>query len=374
MILVVDDDPAMVQSVRDTLEKDGHEVVSASNGREALDIARDRIPSLVLSDISMPELGGLELQQEYRQQFPTRETPFVFLSSIQYVDSMVHGLEAGADDYLAKPINPALLCAKIRAVLRRSKRRVMRSVRGNLADVSFTSVVRSCELKGLTGVLEVQAPDGEVISIRFRAGVLDESDAESAIDKVVGLSSGWFTIRSEAPDFADLETTGSNLRAADEAAELLIGRVSAISLSKRLFQIETESLDHDPACVVTIVTIEGKTVWKRSSRLKPPLNRQAIADRVNSQHEEVEHYVHDKLNAAIGPEPEPEEEAPVPSVQFHRLFDRGYEFYRTGDYRQAIACWETALALDPASAALAVNLRIAKEKLAAKNAGSGSSK
>ena len=71
-------------------------------------------------------------------------------------DSMVHGLEAGADDYLAKPINPALLCTKIRAVLRRSKWRVMRLVRGNLADVSFTSVVRSCELKGLTGVLEVQ--------------------------------------------------------------------------------------------------------------------------------------------------------------------------------------------------------------------------
>lgn len=433
MILVVDDQPEVLEEVRAALEMDGHEVVTALNGREAVELARQRVPKLILSDVYMPELGGLEFQQEYKQVFPSRDTPFVFLSSVQDVDTVVQGLEQGADDYLAKPINPTFLRAKVRAVLRRWRRTISRAVRGNLADVPFATVVRSCELKGLTGVLEVQAPDG-LISIRFRAGVLDEGDAERALDRVMDLQSGWFTIRSEVPDFRDLDdgSTGG-VRPVDGAPELLLGRLSAISLSKRVFQIETETLAQDPACVVTIVTVEGKTVWKRTSRVSQPVDSRVLAARVDEQHEQVQQYVQHKLDAAMqehmaepnvtddaasgsgdGVESTSQDEqtrdippysvrtgpssrsdvsysfrAPPPSskpvdsggpvssgpmsartartARFHELFDDGYDHYRKGNYAQAVRSWQAALALDPSSAALVVNLKVAQTKLAAQS-------
>lgn len=433
MILVVDDQPEVLEEVRAALENDGHDVVTALNGLEALELARQRVPKLILSDVYMPELGGLEFQKEYKQNFPSRDTPFVFLSSVQDVDTMVQGLEQGADDYLAKPINPTFLCAKVRAVLRRWRRTISRAVRGNLADVPFATVVRSCELKGLTGVLEVQAPD-ELISIRFRAGVLDEGDAERALDRVMDLQSGWFTIRSEEPDFRDLDDgSASNMRSVDEQPELLLGRLSSISLSKRVFQIETETLSEDPACVVTIVTVEGKTVWKRTSRVPQPVDSKVLAARVDEQHEQVQQYVQHKLDAAMqdymerpnvtdgpvssaggdadsGLQMEQSHEispysvrtdsssrsdtysfrAPAPSLgpvssgpvssgpvssgpmstrtaRFHQLFDDGYDHYRKGDYAEAVRRWQDALVLDPSSAVLAVNLKVAQTKLAAQS-------
>src|SRR3954471_23982663 len=116
-ILVVDDDAHIREVVQYTLERDGHAVVSAKNGVEALDRATDGAIDLVLLDVLMPELDGLAVCRRLRAQ---RAVPIIFLSSRGEELDRVLGLELGGDDYVTKPFSPRELAARVQAVLRRT--------------------------------------------------------------------------------------------------------------------------------------------------------------------------------------------------------------------------------------------------------------
>jgi two-component system OmpR family response regulator len=116
-ILVVDDDAHIREVVQYTLERDGHAVVSAKNGVEALDRASDGAIDLVLLDVLMPELDGLAVCRRLRAQ---RAVPIIFLSSRGEEVDRVLGLEMGGDDYVTKPFSPRELAARVSAVLRRT--------------------------------------------------------------------------------------------------------------------------------------------------------------------------------------------------------------------------------------------------------------
>ena len=116
-ILVVDDDAHIREVVQYTLERDGHAVVSAKNGVEALDRASDSAIDLVLLDVLMPELDGLAVCRRLRA---TRSIPIIFLSSRGEELDRVLGLELGGDDYVTKPFSPRELAARVSAVLRRT--------------------------------------------------------------------------------------------------------------------------------------------------------------------------------------------------------------------------------------------------------------
>jgi DNA-binding response OmpR family regulator len=115
-ILVVDDDRGIVQLVSEYLSEKGYRIVTARNGREALFIARDEKPDLVLLDIMMPELDGYDFVRLYRKE---RDTPIILLTAKTDESDKVIGLELGADDYITKPFGMAELVARIRAVMRR---------------------------------------------------------------------------------------------------------------------------------------------------------------------------------------------------------------------------------------------------------------
>ena len=116
-ILVVDDERNIVELVRLYLEKEGFAVVEARSGREALALHERHDPDLVVLDLMLPELDGLEVTRELRRR---GETPILMLTArAEDVDRIV-GLELGADDYLAKPFHPRELVARVRAILRRS--------------------------------------------------------------------------------------------------------------------------------------------------------------------------------------------------------------------------------------------------------------
>src|SRR3954464_13236943 len=117
-ILVVDDDAHIREVVQYTLERDGHAVVSAKNGVEALDRAADGAIDLVLLDILMPELDGLAVCRRLRAQ---RAIPIIFLSSRGEEVDRILGLELGGDDYLTKPFSPRELATRVKAVLRRAR-------------------------------------------------------------------------------------------------------------------------------------------------------------------------------------------------------------------------------------------------------------
>jgi len=114
--MIVDDDRGIVRLVSEYLTEKDYRVVAARNGREALFIARDEKPDLILLDIMMPELDGYEFVRLFRKE---RETPIILLTAKLEESDKVIGLELGADDYVTKPFGMAELVARIRAVLRR---------------------------------------------------------------------------------------------------------------------------------------------------------------------------------------------------------------------------------------------------------------
>ena len=118
-ILVVDDEPKIVRLVRDYLEHGGFEVVVARDGREALMRARSERPDLVVLDLGLPGLDGLDVTRTLRRD---SGVPLIMLTARDSETDKVLGLELGADDYMTKPFSPRELVARIRAVLRRHER------------------------------------------------------------------------------------------------------------------------------------------------------------------------------------------------------------------------------------------------------------
>jgi len=118
-ILIVDDNRDVQRLVTEYLTENDFRVVAASNGRQALFVARQEKPDLILLDIMMPELDGYDFVRIYRKE---RETPIILLTARVEESDKVIGLELGADDYVTKPFGMAELVARIRAVLRRANK------------------------------------------------------------------------------------------------------------------------------------------------------------------------------------------------------------------------------------------------------------
>jgi DNA-binding response OmpR family regulator len=119
-ILLVDDDYKLVQGLRVSLLSDGYEVLTAPNGQEGLKTARRYHPDLIVLDINMPFMDGLELCRRLRQDDSFQDIPILFLTSNNSIDDRVVGLDQGGDGYLGKPFNTKELKAHVRALLRRS--------------------------------------------------------------------------------------------------------------------------------------------------------------------------------------------------------------------------------------------------------------
>lgn len=116
-ILVVDDEKRILSLLKAYLEQQGFLVTTATNGKEAIFIARHEKPDLIILDIMMPEMDGYEFMRQHRKE---RETPIILLTAKVEEDDKVIGLELGADDYVTKPFSPRELTSRVRAVLRRT--------------------------------------------------------------------------------------------------------------------------------------------------------------------------------------------------------------------------------------------------------------
>ena len=134
-VLVVEDEAALVELLRYNLEQAGFRVSVAGDGEEAMAMARDEAPDLVLLDWMLPLMSGIEVCRQLRRQTATANLPIIMLTARGEEGDRVRGLDAGADDYVAKPFSPAELVARIRAVLRR--------IRPALADqaLSYADIV-----------------------------------------------------------------------------------------------------------------------------------------------------------------------------------------------------------------------------------------
>lgn len=119
-ILIVDDDADSLKMIGLMLQRQGYEVLAASNGQQALNQARSDSPNLIILDIMMPDMDGYEVCRRLRHDPATQTIPIIMFTAKTLVDDKVAGFEAGADDYLTKPTHPAELASRVKAVLARS--------------------------------------------------------------------------------------------------------------------------------------------------------------------------------------------------------------------------------------------------------------
>jgi DNA-binding response OmpR family regulator len=118
-VLVIDDDPAALRLTGYIFQRAGYEVHEAANGTEGLVKAEEVKPDLVILDVMMPDVSGLEVCQKLRDRSGTAELPIIMLSAKGQVDDKISGFQAGADDYVPKPVAPEELLVRARALLQR---------------------------------------------------------------------------------------------------------------------------------------------------------------------------------------------------------------------------------------------------------------
>ena len=158
-ILVVDDDAHIVELIKLYLEKEGFSVVTAANGREALNKFKTESPSMLILDVMMPEMDGWDVCREIRK---TSNTPIIMLTAKGETFDKVLGLELGADDYMVKPFDTKELTARVKAVLRRSDTKDTTSQK----EISFTGLtinLSNYELKINNKITEIPPKELELL-------------------------------------------------------------------------------------------------------------------------------------------------------------------------------------------------------------------
>jgi DNA-binding NarL/FixJ family response regulator len=130
-LLLIDDDPNLILLVQDYLEFRGYEVITAENGREALDVLEQESPDLIICDVMMPEMDGYTFVKHVRENPLTNWIPVLFLSAKGQSQDKVKGLNTGADVYMVKPFEPEELVAQVESSLKHTERLRNRSVNGD---------------------------------------------------------------------------------------------------------------------------------------------------------------------------------------------------------------------------------------------------
>ena len=119
-LLLIDDDPNLILLVKDYLEFRGYEVITADNGREALEVLAHDVPNMIICDVMMPEMDGYTFVKQVREDERTNLVPVLFLSAKGQSQDRIKGLNTGADVYMVKPFEPEELVAQVESTLRRT--------------------------------------------------------------------------------------------------------------------------------------------------------------------------------------------------------------------------------------------------------------
>lgn len=165
-ILVVDDEPGIVQIARDYLDRAGFRVITAYDGTTALHLARSERPHLLVLDLMLPGMDGLDVTRALRLEPTTRKLPIIMLTArVEEADRLI-GLELGADDYMTKPFSPRELVARVRAVLRRSEDAADPGMIIQFGDLRIDLERRSVRRAG--DLLELTATEFDLLAVLAR--------------------------------------------------------------------------------------------------------------------------------------------------------------------------------------------------------------
>ncbi len=147
-ILIVDDEEDVLELVRYNLDKNGYKIITATSGEEAIDKARGKTPDLIILDLMLPGIDGLEVCKKLKSDVKTERIPIIMLTAKGEESDIVTGLELGADDYVTKPFSPKVLTARIRRILHRTISRDLERPPIKIRDLTIHPARREVLVKG----------------------------------------------------------------------------------------------------------------------------------------------------------------------------------------------------------------------------------
>ena len=212
-ILIVDDNPNVLKLLNISLSKAGYDIVEAENGEVAFDVANRELPDLIISDIMMPQMDGIELCWMIRENSKVPLVPFIFLTSFDDSEMEIRGFRAGADEYLNKPIDRKELLERVFDLLDRTKKlksiedttETKKSFAGELKDLSIVELVQMLNLNKKSGVLKIDGNKGNG-EIYLKGGQLigaktASKEGEKAVYELVTFDQGTFNFEISEEDF-----------------------------------------------------------------------------------------------------------------------------------------------------------------------------
>src|SRR5512139_3605508 len=146
-LLIIEDEPELVRVLRSYLEQAGYNVLSALRGDTGLTTWQDKHPDLVILDLNLPGMDGLDVARHIRRN-ETRRTPIIMLTARTDEFDQLLGLELGADDYIPKPFSPRIVVARVRALLRRTEPAPAAALHLNIADLEIDQAAHSLTRAG----------------------------------------------------------------------------------------------------------------------------------------------------------------------------------------------------------------------------------
>ncbi|MGG5506045.1 MULTISPECIES: response regulator transcription factor [unclassified Myroides] len=158
-VLLVDDEQDIIEIISYNLEKEGYQVSTARNGKEAIEKAKKELPHLIILDVMMPEMDGMEACEHIRKIDSLQNVIIAFLTARGEDYSQVAGFDAGADDYITKPVKPKVLMSKIKALLRRLKT-IEEAEQGDVIQIGNIEINRD-EYKIMIDGVELSLPRKE---------------------------------------------------------------------------------------------------------------------------------------------------------------------------------------------------------------------
>ncbi len=199
-LLLVEDETSILFSVQRILELSGdYEVITAANGKTAIDKLAQIIPDLIISDIAMPEMDGIEFCKHVRKSESTRSIPFIFLTAKK--ERILEGIQTGSDDYIVKPFKVDELLVKIKSIFQRieSRREEALVQKGTLNDYNLDEILELCMKDAFSGELVLRNGENEGIIYLERGEIsrinLLDHDEDQALDSLRKWNKGSFVLR-----------------------------------------------------------------------------------------------------------------------------------------------------------------------------------
>ncbi|MBL8149974.1 MAG: response regulator [Blastocatellia bacterium] len=205
-LLVVEDEP-MTRSVLQTALENTYDLIFASDGQRGLEMARSEQPDLIVSDLMMPVMDGLEFLQKLRATEEMSETPFLFLTARAGVEDKIEGLEHGADEYLGKPFSVRELQLRVERLVEEGRRRKgsTGAFQGKLSEVPLSDIIQLLSNNRKTGELSIELPSAkERAKVFFQDGqivnaVYGKATGQKGLYRMFAIEDGKFIFENKPP-------------------------------------------------------------------------------------------------------------------------------------------------------------------------------